>query len=648
MNATDDDTAVFRALGPVQVWRGGAPLDLGPPQRRVLLLRLLIEEGRPVTVADLSQCLWKDNPPTGAISSVRAHVSRLRSVLDPERQGPSTVLFAESSGYSLRVPREARDTTVFEDTVHSARTAVRHGRLAQARRELDQALGLWRGKAFQDAAEEDFAVRERNRLNAILQEARELQATTLLRQGDLAQAISAAEGLIVSSPLREVSWALLMRALYAGGRPTEALQQYERFRVMLDEELGLDPSPGLKRLQTAILRHDTGVLDGLSPFSTDVVLRTGPGDAPPPLAGRSEETSQLMAVLSRAAPGRTACAVVSGEPGVGKTRLLDELAARAVSAGFAVARAQGGQAQGGSGGRSLPSPAAQLLHALRQDGYEPGVPVSGRTTTGKLLQALSRRPTLCIVDDLDEASPEVQSELRHIVEALPEGPIAVVCAMRAADDPTSSGLLTAFARRGATWLRLDPLTLADVTEVLTGSGEHVTPAHAAALHRRSAGNPFILTELLKLAPDRRTGAAARVPTAVRSAILSRLAGLPEPVRVMLTYGAVDAEWLDIALLADILDEPLRELLPLVDMAVAARLLVWEAEPSEHATSGYRLPELPREVILSTLAPSSRQLLHAALAKHLAMRDDTIPARLARHLRGAGAMATAIGPLSEPN
>ncbi|WP_326813410.1 AAA family ATPase [Streptomyces scopuliridis] len=485
-------------------------------------------------------------------------------------------------------------------------------------------------------------------MNAILQEARELQTMTLLKQGDLTQAISAAEGLIVSTPLREVSWALLMRALYAGGRSTEALQQYERFRVMLAEELGLDPSPGLKRLQTAILRHDTGVLDDLSPFSSDVVLRTGPGDATPPLAGRSEEMSRLTAVLSKAAAGRTACGVVSGEPGVGKTRLLDEPAARAVSAGFAVARAQGGRVQGGSGGHSLPSPAAQLLHALRQDGYERGVPVSGRTTTGKPLQALSRRPTLCMVDDLDAASPGVQSELRQLVEALPEGPIAVVCAMRAAEDPTPSGLLTAFARRGATWLQLDPLTLADVTEVLTGSGEHVTPQQAAALHRRSAGNPCILTELLKLPPDRRTGTAARVPTAVRSAIVTRLAGLPEQVRAMLMYAAVDGEWLGIALLADILDEPLRELLPLVDTAVTARLLVWEAEPSEHATSGYRFPELPREVMLSTLAPSSRQLLHAALAEHLAMPDDTVPARLARHLRAAGAVAAAIGPPSEPD
>lgn len=95
MNPTDEAPVEFRALGPVQVLRGGSPLDLGPPQRKVLLARLLMAEGRSVTTSKLITCLWRHEPPPGAVSSVRAHISRLRSVLDPTRKGPSSILVAE-------------------------------------------------------------------------------------------------------------------------------------------------------------------------------------------------------------------------------------------------------------------------------------------------------------------------------------------------------------------------------------------------------------------------------------------------------------------------------------------------------------------------------------------------------------------------
>ncbi|MFE3143940.1 hypothetical protein [Streptomyces scopuliridis] len=149
-----------------------------------------------------------------------------------------------------------------------------------------------------------------------------------------------------------------------------------------------------------------------------------------------------------------------------------------------------------------------------------------------------------------------------------------------------------------------------------------------------------MSELLKLPADRRTGAGARVPTAVRSAALSRLAELPDPIGELPAHAAVDGEWLDMELLADILDTPLRELLPLVDTAVAARLLIWEADPDGRATSGYRFPQLPREVVLSTLTPSTRQILHATFAERLTSQEDPDQERLAGHLRRAGAAAGA--------
>ncbi|MEU3612863.1 BTAD domain-containing putative transcriptional regulator [Streptomyces sp. NPDC006872] len=676
----------FGVLGPVEVLKGSASLDLGPRQRRLLLVRLLIEDGRPVSQDTLCRDLWPTDRPTGAASSVRAHISRLRAVLDPVRQGRSTTLVSGPTGYALKVPREARDTALFEESVGRAREALRQRQLATARKEIDMALGLWRGEALAEATEHAFAMRERTRLDGALQDAKELQATILVQQGETEPAIDVAEGLVLKAPLRETSWALLMRALYAAGRPVEALRQYERFRGMLATELGLDPSPQLRDLHTAILRHDVVVLGGAvasasvrplsalppGPGFTSACVHPdlGPRPAAAPFVGRSEESAQLAALLSAAAAGRPGWAVVSGEQGSGKTRLLEELAERAAAAGFTVARTRAGQALSGNRGIVQTCPTVQLLDALRQDGSDSAQDdVAQKDPLGTVVQELTQGPTLCVVDDLDQAPQGFHRLLRRLAKVLREGPVLFVCALRDGDSPASSMLLAELALLGATWLPLEPLTVDDVAELLAAGGasedaavekaahEEAASEEAVALHRRAEGHPFALAELLKLPPGRRTGPEAQVPAAVRNVLQARLVELPSAARSMLTYAAADGEWLDVGLLAAVQGLAPDELLPLVDAAVTARILVWD--PDTGADLGadlggdlggggrYRLPELARDVMLSTQTPSSRQLRHAALARELAGREDADPARLARHLRAAGPMAPAAAPIRAP-
>lgn len=123
----------FGVLGPVEVLHGNVSLDVGPRQRRLLLVRLLIEDGRPVSQDTLLRDLWPTDRPTGAASSVRAHISRLRAALDPVRQGRSAMLVSGPAGYALKVPREARDTIRFEESVSRAREALRNRQLPAAR-----------------------------------------------------------------------------------------------------------------------------------------------------------------------------------------------------------------------------------------------------------------------------------------------------------------------------------------------------------------------------------------------------------------------------------------------------------------------------------------------------------------------------------
>ncbi|MGW6461546.1 BTAD domain-containing putative transcriptional regulator, partial [Streptomyces sp. NPDC055078] len=484
------------------------------------------------------------------------------------------------------------------------------------------------------------------RLNAARQDARELRTTILIKQGDLERAVTAATRLTTDAPLREASWALLMRALYAAGRPVESLREYERFRALLARELGLDPSPGLRDLHTAILRHDIDVLGSdLGPRVPDR-LTAAPVPRPPalpPLVGRAEETAQLDGLLRAASAGSTQWAVVSGAEGTGKTRLLDELAVRAAAAGLPVVRVDGGGV--GSDGRSAGvCPVLQLLDLLRQrnaGGEANAASPSEPEPVAALVRELGRAPTLCLVDDLDEATQETYGRLRRLAALSRDTPAAVVCTLRDTGTPEVSGLLADLARRGTAWLHLEPLTAGDVCEMLAAAGED--PAGAEALHRRGAGNPFALTELLKLTPDQRSGPGSRVPPPLSTIVHDRLARVSTQVRTALTHTAVDGGRLDLDLLTEVQGVPRDLLPPLVDAAVTAELLVWHPDGGDPAAGHYRLPELVHEVLLGTLTPSARQLLHAALARALTGRDDTCPARLAGHLRAAGPLAPAATP-----
>ncbi|MER5973147.1 BTAD domain-containing putative transcriptional regulator [Streptomyces sp. NPDC002055] len=257
----------FGLLGPLVAHSEDRALDLGPPKRRVLLLRLLLERGHAIPLESLCDDLWTSRPPRGAVSSVHAHISRLRDALEPERprRGKTSLLVREPMGYALRVPAEAQDAVRFEQALGRARRLLGEGRVGPARQEIDDALALWRGAALADAVDHPFAAQEIIRLEEARLLGRELRVTILVREGNLEEAMLSAEELTAGHPLREVTWELLMHALYLSGRPAEALQRYAKLRALLSEELGMDPGPRLRRLQTAILRQDDSWLHALGP-----------------------------------------------------------------------------------------------------------------------------------------------------------------------------------------------------------------------------------------------------------------------------------------------------------------------------------------------------------------------------------------------
>jgi DNA-binding SARP family transcriptional activator len=234
----------FGVLGPVVAWDdAGQPVALKGPRHRAVLARLIIARGRVVPATVLVDDLWAD-PPEGALSAVRTFVAALRRALEPDRvpRTQATLLVTEGPGYALR--SEAVDAWRFEAAMRSSRLP-----------ELLAGLGLWRGPAYAEFADEGWAQAERTRLTELRLHGIERVAEVRLELGQAAEAVPELDAHVTEHPWREDAWRLLALALYRSDRQGDALAVLRRARAALTGELGLDPSKALAELETDILNH---------------------------------------------------------------------------------------------------------------------------------------------------------------------------------------------------------------------------------------------------------------------------------------------------------------------------------------------------------------------------------------------------------
>jgi DNA-binding SARP family transcriptional activator len=247
----------FRLLGPLEVWCGGRQLALRGRKPRAVLAMLLLRAGETVSTDRLIDGLWGEQPPTGALNALQAHVAALRRDLDPGRANGSTdgMLVTHRPGYRLRVEREAIDTVRFERLAAQGRAAVSRDP-DQAARLLREALGLWRGPALAEFAYDRFAQAEANRLEELRLDAVQARVEADLALGDHAALVPELEALLAEHPLREQLAGQLMTALYRCGRQADACRVFHDTRAALVEELGIHPQPALRQLLQRVLDHD--------------------------------------------------------------------------------------------------------------------------------------------------------------------------------------------------------------------------------------------------------------------------------------------------------------------------------------------------------------------------------------------------------
>jgi DNA-binding SARP family transcriptional activator len=302
-------------------------LGLGSPQQRAVLAALLLHEGAQVTSEGLIDALWGDQPPSSAMHMIRVYIHRLRTAL--ERGEPGQIRYV-GGGYALDFDTRACDLTRFTTLIAEARSTRQDADPSTAADLYTRALALWTGPALAGVPG-PYAAAQRTRLNELRLTAQEEHLATLVDLGAYDQAATELATLTAAHPLRERPRELQMLALYRAGRQAEALEAYQQTRLLLDEELGVDPGPGLRAIHQRILAMDPALLTPTpTPTSAPApapapaeVAAPAPAQLPADIAhftGRADHVRALTALAAQAA-GTVVVTAIGGTAGIGKTAL---------------------------------------------------------------------------------------------------------------------------------------------------------------------------------------------------------------------------------------------------------------------------------------------------------------------------------------
>jgi DNA-binding SARP family transcriptional activator len=639
----------FQILGPLEVRDGNRVLPVGGGQRRALLALLLLSVNETVSRDRLMYHLWGEHPPSTAAKALQGHVSALRKLLEPDRP-PGTggrVLVTRGGGYELRLEDERLDLERFERLRNEGRRALAEGDPVRAASRLREALALWRGPPLADFAYEPFAQTEIARLE-------ELRLTTLedRLEADLAsnahgELVGELEALVREHPLRERLRGQLMLALYRAGRQAEALDVYQASRQALVEELGIEPGRRLRELHQAILRQEPG-LDRAT--TAEAPPKVGTDTARGVFVGREAELAELRTGLENALGGRGRLIMLVGEPGIGKSRLADELIHHARGRGAQVLTGRCWEAGGapaywpwtqslrayvraaepealvaqlGVGAPDL----AQIVPELRD--IFPGLPEPPSIesdgarfrlfdATAEFLRSASEsQPLVFVLDDLHAADAPSLLLLQFLTRELGSARLLIVAACRDVDPVPGealSDLLAAVAREPVTRrLSLTGLGEQDVVEFvrLTASGI-ASSELVAALHEETEGNPFFLGEMVRLLDVEGvrsnviSDGRLSIPKSVRDVIARRLTHLSEECNRLLTLASVYGREFVLGALGRMSGVSEDELLETLDEAMAARVV----SDVPGAPGRLRFAHvLIRDTLFEALTPPRRVQLH---------------------------------------
>ncbi|MEV0630582.1 BTAD domain-containing putative transcriptional regulator [Nonomuraea wenchangensis] len=633
----------LRVLGPLQAEAYGRAVDLGPARQRAVLARLAVAGGQVVSTDRFIDDLWRGQPPPKALAALQVYVSNLRRVLEPDRppRAPARVVVSAPPGYRLRLPDDAVDAWRLPRIVEEAGAALRQGAGAVAYELLDRALGLWTGAAYEEFADEEWAVPEVERLAELRLLAVEHRAEAALLLGRHAEVVAELRGHVERHPLRESGVRLLALACYRAGGQAEALSVLRRARERLADELGVDPGPELRALEQDILRHaDTLNAPEVTRPASAQPQKAAPEEqeepAAPVLVGRARE----LAVLHEEAAQPTHRTVwLGGEPGAGKSTLAEAFAAELAGRGWRVAFGRCPETDGGAppawawseivrtlAGELPPEDPAGLAPLLHDGVPIPNQFLLARAVAGYLA---SCAPLLVVLEDVHRADGETLHLLRHLPQT---ARLLVVATFRPAETTEDLGTTLAALAAGSRHVELSGLGEDAVAELLERHTERAPDAATVrAVCERTLGNPLFVCEIARLLASEGPGATRALPPGVRDLIRRRIARLPATAQTVLRNAAVVGRDADVDVLVALQDGDEDTVLDGLEAGVMTGLL------SEPGPGRVRFTHvLVREVLYEDTARIRRTRLHGRVVAALERLRPGEVAALAHHALEAGA------------
>ncbi|HEV8641611.1 MAG TPA: BTAD domain-containing putative transcriptional regulator [Methylomirabilota bacterium] len=609
----------------------GPPVPVPTKKAQALLAYLALPPGQSHPRDKLAALLWADTPPRTARNALRQTLFVLRRALGGIR-GELFQLIGDA--ITLAPDAVQTDAAAFECALSEGTPAA-----------LERAVELYRGDLLSglgvaEPGFEDWLMTERNRLRELALEALARRLAHQRTSGAAAPAVQTALRLLALDPLQEAVHRTLMRLYGQLGRRDAALRQYQECVKVLQHELGVEPEPETKALYQEILRQ--------RPSQAAVPLAMAAKSADPPIVGRGAEVTRLHEALAAAWAGQGQVVAVLGEAGIGKSRLLADLAAEAEGRAGLVLLGRGYESE-----RILPF--GPWVGALRQGGVlmdarslegldgvwlaelarlfpelltanlpavaEPGDPLRLFEALARLLRHLAlRRPLVVMLEDVHWADDMSLRFLAFLGRRLYDAPVLVAVSVREeemGDRPMLREGLDELAAEGRLTLLALPRLGRDDTMALvrllgrTGSRTASGPTLAEHVWETSAGNPFIVVETMRaVAEGAIVGAPAGLPfpTRVRDMIARRLDRLSPRGRQLAGVAAVIGREFEFVLLQRTAGLAEHDTAEGVEELVRRRVL--------HAT-GERFDfthDRIREVTYLALLPAHRRALHGAIVE----------------------------------
>jgi len=673
----------FGILGPLEIRCADGVIELRREKERLLLAMLLLHTGDVVTLDHLAAGLWEEADAPRPPATLRVHISRLRQALAAAGASGDELVVTSPRGYTLNVPPEAIDAARFDELVAEGRALLPDDPHAAAQR-FARGLALWRGPVLSDLMMSPVNEPELVRLTEARAAAIEDRVDADLRCGRDAELVGELEQLVTEYPLRERLWGQLMVALYRGGRQADALRKFEEVRRLLGDELGIVPSPDLQAIERAILDHDPALApppaigrEASAAPRRERLARRVPGRLVPddgePFTGRRAQLDALLDAWKACASGERRVVLLSGEAGIGKTRLAAELATRVdgdggvvlfgrcdedvgvpfqpfVEALEHVLQAEPSAAELGRYAGEL----ARLVPDLAQrvGGLEPPLQADPETELYRLFDAVvswlgamaGERGVVFVLDDLHWAAKPTLLLLRALARAGGRERVLIVGTYRDTDieatHPLSATLADLRREPCVTRVALSGLEPSEVEEMVARAGGDANDRAAGELARvlqaETDGNPFFVQEILRsliesgVALDAGSADSHEIPASVREVVGRRLGRLGADANQVLSWGSVLGEVIDFEVVVAVSELDDEAVLDALDEATTAALL------RETSAGTYEFTHaIVRATLYEELSGARRARRHRQVGEALVALGSKDIVALAHHFWLAG-------------